>query len=68
MKPPGGHELLGVAVVEGDGLVLLGLGALHVGGVFYLLGPGDHFQTDRELFHNIELTCKNIFSILQLIQ
>ena len=68
MEPPGGHELLGVGVVEGDGLVLLGLGALHVGGVFYLLGPGDHSQTDRELFHNIELTCKNIFSIIHLLQ
>ena len=45
--PPDGHELHGVHIVEGDELVLLGMDALHVGGVCRLLGPVDHSQADR---------------------
>ena len=35
-------------IVEGDRLVLLSLGALHVGGECWLLGPVDHSRADRE--------------------
>jgi hypothetical protein len=62
--PPDGHELHGVHVVEGDELVLLGLDALHVGGVCRLLGPVDHSQADRELFQSIRLySQKYIFNL-----